>query len=63
MLILKIHCPYFLIFELLINSMFHLPLYYEWDENKAKSNYQKHGIYFADAVSIFNDMKNHKIFN
>ncbi len=28
---------------------------YEWDENKAKYNYKKHGIYFADAVSIFSD--------
>ena len=28
---------------------------YEWDENKAKSNRQKHGIDFADAVSVFAD--------
>ncbi|MDF5710917.1 MAG: BrnT family toxin [Nostoc sp. S4] len=28
---------------------------YEWDTNKAKSNYQKHGIDFADAVSVFTD--------
>ncbi|GAX43360.1 hypothetical protein NIES4075_43730 [Tolypothrix sp. NIES-4075] len=28
---------------------------YEWDTNKAKSNYQKHGIDFADAVSVFAD--------
>lgn len=28
---------------------------YEWDNNKAQSNRQKHGIDFADAVSVFAD--------
>ena len=28
---------------------------YEWDNNKAKSNLEKHGIDFADAVSVFAD--------
>ena len=28
---------------------------YEWDKYKARSNYRKHGIDFADAVSVFND--------
>ena len=28
---------------------------YEWDPNKAKSNYKKHGIRFADAVGVFED--------
>jgi uncharacterized DUF497 family protein len=28
---------------------------YEWDPNKAKSNYKKHGIRFADAVAVFED--------
>lgn len=28
---------------------------YEWDANKAQSNRQKHGIDFADAVSVFAD--------
>ena len=28
---------------------------YQWDKNKAISNFQKHGIEFADAVSIFQD--------
>ncbi len=28
---------------------------YEWDTNKAQSNQQKHGIDFADAVSVFAD--------
>ena len=28
---------------------------YEWDTNKAQSNRQKHGIDFADAVSVFAD--------
>lgn len=28
---------------------------YEWDKNKAASNRRKHGIDFADAVSVFAD--------
>jgi uncharacterized DUF497 family protein len=28
---------------------------FEWDPNKAKSNYKKHGIRFADAVGVFED--------
>jgi hypothetical protein len=28
---------------------------YEWDNNKAKSNLQKHGIDFADVISVFTD--------
>ena len=28
---------------------------YEWDPNKARSNYKKHGIKFADAVGVFED--------
>ncbi len=28
---------------------------YEWDSDKAASNFHKHGIDFADAVSVFLD--------
>jgi uncharacterized DUF497 family protein len=28
---------------------------YEWDEAKAASNLQKHGVDFADAVGVFDD--------
>ena len=28
---------------------------YEWDQNKAISNIQKHGVRFADAVAVFSD--------
>ena len=28
---------------------------YEWDPNKAKSNFKKHGVRFADAVGVFED--------
>ena len=28
---------------------------FEWDENKNKSNYKKHGIWFEDAIEIFNN--------
>ena len=27
----------------------------QWDSNKAKSNYKKHGVRFADAVGVFED--------
>ena len=28
---------------------------FQWDTNKAKSNYKKHGVRFADAVGVFED--------
>ena len=28
---------------------------FEWDQNKAVSNLKKHGIDFADAVTVFDD--------
>jgi hypothetical protein len=28
---------------------------YEWDPAKAGANWQKHGVRFADAVSVFSD--------
>jgi uncharacterized DUF497 family protein len=28
---------------------------YEWDEVKARANYRKHRVHFADAVSVFED--------
>jgi uncharacterized DUF497 family protein len=28
---------------------------YQWDNDKAKANLRKHGIDFADAVSVFSD--------
>ena len=28
---------------------------YEWDPNKAKSNYKKHRVKFSDAVGVFED--------
>ncbi len=32
-------------------------MYFDWDENKNKSNIEKHGIDFKDAIEIFNDHK------
>jgi len=26
---------------------------FEWDENKNQSNFEKHGIYFEEAIEIF----------
>ena len=28
---------------------------YQWDPDKARANLQKHGISFADAVTVFSD--------
>lgn len=28
---------------------------YQWDKSKADQNFRKHGIYFADAVSVLSD--------
>lgn len=28
---------------------------YQWDRDKAAANFRKHGIDFADAVSVFSD--------
>jgi len=28
---------------------------YEWDPNKAKANFKKHGVRFSDSVSVFED--------
>lgn len=28
---------------------------YEWDPNKAKSNFKKHGVKFSDVVGVFED--------
>jgi hypothetical protein len=32
-----------------------LELKFEWDEDKGKLNQKKHGVYFEEAASIFND--------
>ena len=32
-----------------------MPLSFEWDENKARSNLAKHGVSFDDASSVFHD--------
>jgi uncharacterized DUF497 family protein len=29
---------------------------YEWDARKAQKNLEKHGVDFADAVSVFDDL-------
>jgi uncharacterized DUF497 family protein len=28
---------------------------YQWDRDKADRNFKKHGIHFADSVSVFSD--------
>ena len=45
--------------QLLLDSLY-IQMYAEgvavtWDENKAKSNHRKHGIFFADAALILDD--------
>ncbi len=32
-----------------------MKLIFEWDENKAKANWQKHKISFDEAKTVFND--------
>lgn len=32
-----------------------MTLEFEWDENKASANFQKHGIQFDEAKTVFND--------
>ena len=32
-----------------------MPLNFEWDENKAKSNLAKHGVKFEEAATVFGD--------
>ncbi len=32
-----------------------MALQFEWDENKATANYQRHGISFDEAKTVFND--------
>ena len=32
-----------------------MPLNFEWDENKAKSNLAKHGVSFEEASTVFGD--------
>jgi uncharacterized protein len=31
------------------------PVAFEWDSAKARANYRKHRIHFADAVAVFED--------
>lgn len=39
-----------------MNVTFELGEYkFEWDENKNRKNFKKHGIYFEDAVRVFLD--------
>jgi len=35
--------------------MYNTNMDYQWDAHKAKSNLKKHGIDFADAVTVFTD--------
>ena len=32
-----------------------MSLFFEWDENKARSNFEKHGVSFEEAATIFAD--------
>ena len=32
-----------------------MPLQFEWDDNKAKSNAAKHGVSFEEASTVFGD--------
>ena len=32
-----------------------MPLNFQWDENKARTNLAKHGVSFEDAATVFGD--------
>ena len=32
-----------------------MPLQFEWDQNKARTNLTKHGVSFAEATTVFGD--------
>lgn len=32
-----------------------MSLFFEWDQDKAKNNLQKHGVAFEEAMSVWND--------
>jgi uncharacterized DUF497 family protein len=34
-----------------------MPLNFEWDANKAKSNQGKHGVSFEEASTVFGDSR------
>jgi uncharacterized DUF497 family protein len=34
---------------------YHLPVQYEWDDDKAAENLRKHGVDFADAIGALED--------
>jgi uncharacterized DUF497 family protein len=36
---------------------------FEWDPDKANRNYQKHGVFFSDAATIFGDANAITIFD
>jgi uncharacterized DUF497 family protein len=36
---------------------------FEWDEAKALSNVEKHGVSFEEASTIFNDVKSYRYFD
>lgn len=36
---------------------------FDWDPVKAASNYQKHGVYFSDAATVFADSNTITIFD
>ncbi len=37
------------------NRAYNIDMEYEWDPQKAMTNRRKHGIDFADAVTVFSD--------
>ncbi len=40
-----------------------MPMNFEWDENKARTNLQKHGVSFGTAIRVFKDENRIEIFD
>ncbi|WP_374030125.1 BrnT family toxin [Bdellovibrio bacteriovorus] len=38
-------------------------MYFEWDNDKADSNFKKHGVRFSEASSVFHDLNALEIFD
>jgi uncharacterized protein len=40
-----------------------MPMKFEWDENKNRSNFRKHGVWFEEAQTIWADVKAAEFFD
>jgi hypothetical protein len=41
--------------DLYVDCAYNKVMDFQWDPNKAKANFNKHGVRFADAIGVFDD--------